>query len=51
MSGIFHPVYDWWLKANLALCYGKFLSMLKNHPVLIGEKLNASFHPSMMGGS
>jgi len=26
---------------------GKILSMLKNHPILIGEKLNASFHTSI----
>jgi hypothetical protein len=31
MSEIFHPVCDWWLKADVLIAEGKFLST-KNHP-------------------
>jgi len=47
MSKIFHPVYDWWLEANLFDGYGKFLIMLKNR--LMHPKADA-FRQSMVGG-
>ncbi|MBI2128810.1 hypothetical protein HYU07_01090 [Candidatus Woesearchaeota archaeon] len=45
---IFHPVFDWWQKANL-FCMWKILSMLKNHLHLMRWNVTTC-HPSMMGG-
>ena len=38
---------NWWLKANSAFEYGKFLSMLKNHDAMLRS---ATFHQSVTGG-
>jgi len=45
MSKIFHPVYDWWLKANVLTQCEKFLIILNNHLSFADIEANAFIPP------